>query len=178
MTTADHARLIENLIRLGTVAQVDVTAARVRVQTGELLTTWLPWLTIRAGADAMWNPPTVGEQVLLLSPSGQLTQGVALTGVYSNASPANGNREGLSRTTYRDGAVIEYDSVANALRAELPAGATVQLIATGGITIEGDIALTGTLTASEDVIAAGISLTKHKHLGVTPGSGTSGVPTP
>ncbi|WMR36092.1 phage baseplate assembly protein V, partial [Metapseudomonas otitidis] len=41
---ATLARLLENLIRLGTIAEVDHAAARVRVQSGQLLTGWLPWL--------------------------------------------------------------------------------------------------------------------------------------
>lgn len=36
------SRMIENLIRLGTIAAVDHAAQRVRVLTGDLLTGWLP----------------------------------------------------------------------------------------------------------------------------------------
>ncbi|HCE7062829.1 phage baseplate assembly protein V, partial [Pseudomonas aeruginosa] len=39
---ATLSRLIENLIRLGTIAAVDHAAQRVRVLTGDLLTGWLP----------------------------------------------------------------------------------------------------------------------------------------
>lgn len=42
---ATLARLLENLIRLSTVAAVDHATQRVRVQTGTLLTGWLPWLS-------------------------------------------------------------------------------------------------------------------------------------
>ena len=127
------ARLIENLVRLGTIAEVDVVKARVRVKSGELLTTWLPWLALRAGAEREWNPPTVGEQVVLLSPSGQLAQGIVLTGLFSETNPANGDRAGLHRTTYRDGAVIEYDSIAHLLTATIPGAASVTC--TGDVTI-------------------------------------------
>ena len=182
------ARLIENLVRLGTIAEVDVVKARARVKSGELLTTWLPWLALRAGADREWNPPTVGEQVLLLSPSGQLAQGIVLTGLFSETNPANGDRTGLHRTTYRDGAVIEYDSLASHLRAVLPDGGTTELISLGGITITGDIthqgnytqtgnqSVTGTVEVTEDVIAASVSLVNHRHGGVTPGNGKTGTP--
>lgn len=184
------ARLIENLVRLGTIAEVDVVKARARVKSGELLTTWLPWLALRAGADREWNPPTVGEQVLLLSPSGQLAQGIVLTGLFSEANPANGDRAGLHRTTYRDSAVIEYDSIASHLRAVLPDGGTTELVSLGGITITGDIthqgnytqtgnqSVTGKVEVTEDVIAAGISLVNHRTKGVTSGNGVSLEPTP
>lgn len=174
---ATLARLLENLIRLGTVAEVDHAAARVRVQSGQLLTGWLPWLAPRAGADREWNPPTPGEQVVLFSPSGQTANGVAIVGLFSDQHPANGDRPGLHRRTYRDGAVIEYDSVAHHLRATLPAGGSTELVSTGGISITGDIThqgnytqtgnqnVTGTVTVSTDVVAAGISLVKHEHIG-------------
>lgn len=130
---AELARLIENLIRFGTVAEVQVKPPRVRVKSGDITTAWRPWLNLRAGADREWDPPTVGEQVVLFSPSGNLAQGVALTGLSSDQIPANGDREGLHRRTYRDGAVIEYDSIAKHLRATLPG--TAEVIAEGDIDV-------------------------------------------
>lgn len=188
------SRLIENLIRLGTVAEVDHGSLndhrppRLRVQSGELLTGWLPWLTLRAGADRTWDPPTVGEQVVLFSPSGLTEQGIALTGLFSQSIAANGERAGLHRRTYADGAVIEYDSVAHRLRAILPEAGITDLTSPGGINIIGPINhqgdytqtgnqnVTGTVSVSKDVIAAGISLVKHPHGDVEPGSGQSGAP--
>lgn len=139
---AELARLIENLIRFGTVAQVQVNPPRVRVKTGNITTAWRPWLNLRAGEDREWDPPTVGEQVILFSPSGNLAQGVALTGLSSDQHPANGDREGLHRRTYRDGAVIEYDSIAKHLRATLPG--TAELTAVGNVSITTQAALSGT----------------------------------
>ncbi|TDJ76965.1 phage baseplate assembly protein V [Pseudomonas putida] len=185
---AELSRLLENLIRFGLIAEVQHVPPRVKVETGGILTTWLPWLAWRAGADREWDPPTVGEQVLLFSPSGQLANGIAVTGVFSDLIPANGDRAGLHRRTYADGAVVEYDSVAHHLRAVLPNGGTTELISTGGIHIVGDIThegnyiqtgdqtVTGLVTVTEDVVAAGISLVKHTHGGVQTGSGKTGVP--
>ncbi|ULL06033.1 phage baseplate assembly protein V [Pseudomonas putida] len=187
---AEILRLLENLIRFGTVAEVQHAPPRVRVKSGELTTTWLPWLAFRAGADQEWDPPTVGEQVLLLSPSGQLANGVAITGLFSDNIPANGDRAGLHRRTYSDGAVIEYDSKAHHLSAVLPAGGTTDLVSDGGIHIVGPIThegdytqtgnqtVTGLVTVSMDVVAAGISLVKHLHEGVMPGPGQTGKPLP
>ena len=133
MNLADLARLIENIVRFGTVAEVQMQPPRVKVGSGNITTTWLPWLNLRAGADREWDPPTIGEQVVLLSPSGNLAQGVALTGLFSDLITANGDREGLHRRTYRDGAVIEYDSIAKHLRATLPG--TAEVIAEGDIDV-------------------------------------------
>lgn len=185
---AELARLIENLIRIGTIADVDLVKARVRVQTGDLLTGWLPWQAARAGADREWDPPTVDEQVVLLSPSGQLANGVAITGLFSAAKPANGDRAKLHRRTYSDGAVIEYDSQAHHLRAQLPGGGTTELISDGGVRIVGDLTLegdliqagnqqvTGNVEVSIDVVAAGISLVRHVHGGVQIGGSNTGAP--
>ncbi len=187
---AEILRLLENLIRFGTVAEVRHAPPRVRVKTGELTTTWLPWLAFRAGADQEWDPPTVGEQVLLLSPSGQLANGVAITGLFSDNIPANGDRAGLHRRTYSDGAVIEYDSKSHHLSAVLPAGGTTDIVSDGGIHIVGPIThegdytqtgnqtITGLVKVSLDVVAAGISLVQHPHEGVMPGPGQTGKPLP
>lgn len=184
------SRLLENMVRFGTIAAVQHVPPRVTVSTGNLVTTWLPWVAGRAGEDVEWDPPTPGEQVLIISPSGQLANGVVFTGLFCDAIPANGDRAGLHRRTYRDGAVIEYDSVAHHLNVTLPAGGTTNLVSTGGITIEGPIThkgdyiqtgnqtVTGKVTVSQDVIAGGISVVQHKHTGVTRGGSTTDGPQP
>ncbi|MNJ23373.1 Phage-related baseplate assembly protein [compost metagenome] len=192
MNIADLARLIENLVRLGTIEAVQMQPPRVKVKSGNIVTAWRPWLSLRAGADREWDPPTIGEQVVLLSPSGLLAQGIAITGLFSDLIPANGDREGLHRRTYRDGAMIEYDSIAHRLRAILPEGGVTDLTSTGGINIigpinhtgdytqEGNQTVTGKVTVSVDVVAGanGISLVKHRTSGVMSGPGTSGAPVP
>lgn len=187
-TQADLSRRLENLIRLGTIAAVDPGAARCRVSTGGLETEWLPWLAQRAGTDRDWNPPSAGEQCLVICPSGDPAVGVVLLGIYSDSAPANDNSLDRRRTTYRDGAVIEYDTATHALRAALPAGGTAELIADGGIRIVGDIThqgdylqtgsqtVSGTVKVAQDVIAAGISLVKHTHAGVMSGPASTGKP--
>ncbi|NWD44445.1 phage baseplate assembly protein V [Pseudomonas yamanorum] len=183
-------RMLENLIRFGVIAAVQMEPPRVQVKTGALTTAWLPWLALRAGADREWDPPTVDEQVILFSPSGQLANGVVITGLPSDHIPANGNRAGLHRRTYADGTVIEYDSVAHHLNATLVDGGTTNLISTGGINLVGDIThkgdytqtgnqtVTGKVTVSIDVVAAGVSLAKHPHTGVKSGGDQSGGPIP
>ena len=182
------SRMLENLIRFGVIAAVQMKPPRVKVKTGELTTAWLPWLALRAGSDREWDPPTVDEQVIVFSPSGQLANGVVITGLPSDHIPANGDRPGLHRRTYADGTVIEYDSVAHHLNATLVDGGTTNLISPGGITIIGPIThqgdytqtgnqnVTGTVTVTTDVVAAGISLVNHPHGGVMPGNGKTGIP--
>ncbi|WP_426131328.1 phage baseplate assembly protein V [Pseudomonas sp. DWP1b1] len=182
------SRMLENLIRFGVIAAVQMEPPRVKVKTGALTTAWLPWLALRAGSDREWDPPTVDEQVILLSPSGQLANGVVVTGLFSDHIPANGNRAGLHRRTYADGAVIEYDSVAHHLNATLPESGTTSLVSKGGINIIGPINhqgdynqtgnqnVVGLVTVSEDVVAANISLVNHLTTGVKQGDDQSGKP--
>lgn len=184
------SRLLENLIRFGVIDAVQMEPPRVKVKTGTLTTAWLPWLALRAGSDREWDPPTVDEQVILFSPSGQLANGIVVTGVFSDHIPANGNRAGLHRRTYADGTVIEYDSVTHHLNATLVDGGTTNLFSTGGINLVGDIThkgdyvqtgnqnITGRVDVSEDVIAANVSLVNHLTSGVKQGSEQSGVPIP
>ncbi|WP_052465012.1 phage baseplate assembly protein V [Geoalkalibacter subterraneus] len=108
-------RMVANLLRVGTVAELDAPAAKVRVKSGNLLTTWLPWLTRRASNDRDWWAPEVGEQVLLLAPCGDLAQGLVLPAIYQAAHPANGDRETVRRIDFADGGFVQYDRAAGQL---------------------------------------------------------------
>ena len=122
-----------------------------------VLTGWLPWLTTRAGDDKTWWAPSKKEQVLILSPSGELAAGIIWPALYQKAHPAPSSDAGKNLTVYRDGARIEYDAEAHKLKAELPAGGTAELVADGGVaitgnvTIAGDVAVTGRIDATKDI---------------------------
>jgi phage baseplate assembly protein V len=96
---------------------------------GDNTSAWLPWLTSRAGEDRTWHAPEVGEQVIVIAPGGELSAGYVMPGgVYKNDYPANGNKAEISRTTYKDGAIIEYDREAHEHLLQLPEGsATVKV---------------------------------------------------
>jgi len=117
----DLERRLSNLVRLGNVAQVDYQNARVRVTIGENTTAWLPWMSQRAGNDRVWHPPEIGEQVVVISPSGELAAGVVLPGgIYKQDRPANGDKETIFRTTYADGTVSEYDRESHVQSLKIP----------------------------------------------------------
>lgn len=166
---------LDEMLRFGTIASVDLAAARCVVETGDVLSPPCRWIEPRAGATRTWSPPSIGEQVLLLCPGGDLAAGVALRGIYSDAMPSPGNslRE-LIR--YKDGAEISYDPETHALEVNLPDGANVTIVAQGGIGMIGDLHVSGTINASIDVITNGISLKSHKHGGVQAGGAQTGEP--
>lgn len=118
---SDLLRLLQNLIRLGTIAEVEGAKARVRL--GPTLTTkWLNWTTPRAGSTRTWSAPTVGEQVIVVSPGGDLTRGIILPALYSQEFDTPESSDSIHTTHYPDGAVVQYDHAAHALTATLPGG--------------------------------------------------------
>ena len=151
------ARRLANVVRPATVAELDLANARLRAKYDEtadgeaVLTAWLPWLTVRAGADRTWWAPEEGEQVVLLSPSGELPQAVALPGLYRDMFPAPSDSADLHVVEYEDGARLSYDRAAHALTAVLPAGATARLVAPGGATVVGNLRVEGNVTSTGDV---------------------------
>lgn len=179
---------ISELIRLGTIASVDLGAATCTVRYGDpddddggAETPPIRWLAPRAGKTRVWSPPSVGEQALLLVPDGQIAAAIALVGIWQDAFPPPGSTL-AELVEYEDGARIGYDPEAHALTAILPGGATALVEAPGGltiradVTIEGNVTLNGGLNATDDVTADGISLKSHKHGGVQPGAAQTGGP--
>lgn len=193
-------RLLGNMIRLGIVTEVDHEAARCLVKSGELTTAPLPWLIPRVGDTSEWSAPTTGEQVVVISPGGDINQGLVLRGIYSQANPAPENSETAHLVKYPDGAVIEYDHGAHTLKATLPGGGSAEITADAGVTVNGpltvngdtqitgttqidgdtsitgEVAVDGTIEASGDVTGEDISLAHHKHPGVQSGSAKTGEP--
>lgn len=169
------------LLRYVSIASVDLAQARctVTIDAGAehdpVESPPLPWLAPRMGETKAWLPPSVGEQALLLCPGGEIGAGIVLGGVVSNAHPAPID-EPVALLRFRDGAGLSYDPDAHELLLQLPSGATTVLVSDGGIDIVGDINVTGSLTASDDVLADGISLKSHVHGGVQGGSSHTGSP--
>lgn len=114
--SADIRRLINNLIRVGVVTAVDAKKG-CRVQTGDLETDWLNWITLRAGQTRTMNAPSVGEQVIILSIGGELTTAFVLTGIFSNEHAEPTDSLTADHRTYSDGAVIEYEPATGHLKA-------------------------------------------------------------
>lgn len=150
-------RRLDNFLRLGTITQLNLSIARCRVKTGSLITDWLPWLTLRAGKVRTWSPPTLGEQVLIVSLSGELSTGLVLLGINSDTYPAPSDNSEETLTVYPDGAQISYNHANGLLQASGVQSATVQAkkqvsidcpetTVSGNVTIEGALTVKGLLT--------------------------------
>ncbi len=183
-TPEDRPTDASELIRFGTIASVDLAAATCRAQLDDESETGdIAWLESRMGATRIWSPPTIGEQVLLLCPEGELSAAIALRGIKSDQFPPSGN-SAIENITFDDGAIISYDAQAHILNAILPDGGTANITASGGVVINasdgtiinGDVQINGLVTVSDDVIADGISLVNHIHDKVRTGTDKSGKP--
>ncbi|MFJ2988334.1 phage baseplate assembly protein V [Collimonas sp. NPDC087041] len=148
-------RLLLNLIRFGTIADIDYDIQRVRVRVGGNLTTWRPWITLRAGDAQSWFPPSLGEQVIVLSPEGELTNAVILLALYSDKSGPPSTNPAHHTTRYVDGTVVQYDSTTHTLSATLPDGTSIT-VAPGKVTSNAeDTECTGNLLVQKNLIVNG-----------------------
>ncbi|EBR7912038.1 phage baseplate assembly protein V [Salmonella enterica] len=183
---AELMRLMGNVIRTGIIFAIDADAWRVRVQSGELKTTWLRWNADRAGAFKIWIPPAIGEQVLIACIGGNPETAMIIGSLYSSDNPAPGSSLKEMVITAPDGAVIRYDADSSTLSAtgmktaSLEASVSVTLktpvvectqhlkAATFEITEGG--AMTGNIKHSGGSFTSnGVQVDNHGHGGVKPG---------
>ncbi|WP_226659632.1 phage baseplate assembly protein V [Klebsiella pneumoniae] len=132
-TIQELARAIRNLIRSGVVTEVDTVQGLCRVQSGGIQTTWLNWLTTRAGRSRTWWAPSVGEQVLLLAIGGELDTAFVLPGIYSDDNPTPSASADAWLVEFPDGAVMSYEPETGAL--------TVTGIKTADVTASDSVAV-------------------------------------
>lgn len=145
-TLNDLGRRLANIIRIGTIFEIDFETAKARVKIGDLTTNWLPWVNSNSGANNSWNPPEIDEQVIILSPSGELNQAVILPSLYK--SNASGNLPNIQSITYKDGSKVSFDHDAGNLDLDIKGSATIKVagsaqIEAASITLKGNTDLGG-----------------------------------
>lgn len=149
-----------NLLREAVVTEVFAGEGTARVDAQGIVSKKVPWLE-RSGAIREWVPPTIGERVLLISPTGEPGRGLILPGGYTDQFPAPHNQGGEKRVAIGDVTVTQTGSAL--------------VIKAGGVTVEisGDgLKVTGGIVEHD-----GKNIGKdHKHLGVEPGAGITDVP--
>lgn len=170
----EASRRINNVAQIGTISAVQhQNPARVRMRVGQNETDWLPWIAGRAGTKEggrLWWPPMVGEQCLLISPGGDLGQGIVMPGAYSDAMPQGSATPGQYLLEIGD-AAVSVDSK----QIVLSVGKASITIRDGQITLAsgngGVLTLDDVVGATPDLIAGGrISSVHHTHGGVRRGS--------
>lgn len=88
----DHGRRISNIVREGKVVETFPDEGLVRVEIDGMRSNKIPWAT-RAGKIRVWQPPAKDERVLLLSPTGETSQGLVIPGGYSDQNPENHDKD-------------------------------------------------------------------------------------
>lgn len=157
-------RRLANVVRHGTVAEVDV-ARGVRLRLGgtdaePFLGPWVPYGQA-AGALKVHTPPSVGQQMTVFSPAGDFRQGTALPMAWSTENP--------SPSGATDENVVTFGGVTMKLTGE-----AVE-IAIGGVKVT--ISGTGLAIDGGEITHNGHKIDdSHKHTGVQPGGARSGPP--
>jgi phage baseplate assembly protein gpV len=167
-------RRVNNLLRVGVVVAVDYGTARAQVKIGKNTTDFIPWLTPSTN---VWIPLAVGEQVLVLSPNGDLRMAMILPALYQNAKPAPSSDTNLIRI------VSDVEQTGNKIITGT-LQTTDSITTDAKITATGDITTDGKMTASGEVEGNGIKLSTHTHdfqyvgmgQGATPQSATTKKP--
>ena len=194
----EHDRMLGNVLMVGVVAELDATNALVKVNANGLTTDWIPWVVRRAGPNATWSAPEVGEQVVIGCPYGDPSQAFVLGSLYQDANPAPATTADKERVTFSDGTSLEYDRAAHALKVDTTANGAITIICktanvqaadsitlntpktkmTGDLEVDGNTTLKGNAevdgtTTLKEVTSNGVNISNtHKH-----GNGNAGQPT-
>ncbi|MEX3555909.1 MAG: phage baseplate assembly protein V [Burkholderia gladioli] len=150
-------RVQRNSVFRGRVTAVDIGAQRCRVAIGDpetdgqgLESDWLLWATARAGTMRTWSAPTVGEQVKVECPMGDLAQGIVSGALYADDNPAPSASANEHLMLFGDGARIAYDDGGHALTVDLPAGATIRFAAPASVLVQTESATVKASTITLD----------------------------
>jgi phage baseplate assembly protein gpV len=162
---ADQDRRLANMVELGNVTAVDNAAMTVRVDLAGFETDPLPVAQIRSGVIKFHWMPSVGEQVAVLSPGGDLARAFVMGSV-----PIDGSAVAPNAQT----PTIDLGGGKLRIVGSVEIVGPVEIV--GAVTITGDVNVTGKITSSGDVVGAGISLKNHKHGLVQAGTAQSGAP--
>ena len=182
----DLQRRMANMIRRGRVHSVDFAQSppRVKVEYEKgAVTGWLPWGSGRASSDHRtdWEPLAIGEQVIILSESGELSAGVVLPSLPDASSPVPSTSPDEHVSRYEDGTTFIYNRKTHTLTIDVQGDANLHTTGNLTATIEGqaDIHVTNTATvtsqadikaeAQGDVIANGKQVKLNGGTGVVTG---------
>lgn len=159
---AEVERRLDGAQQFGLVDEVDAARQMVRLDLGDgLRSPWVPYGQ-SAGALKIHAPPTVGQQMSLSSPSGDMTQGVAAPLSFTDSEPSPSS-DGSSNTLTFGRVQVHLTENGVTITAS---GVTVAITAAG-------LAITG-----GEVRHNGVNIgDDHVHGGVDRGSGVTNPPT-
>ncbi|MBC3479952.1 phage baseplate assembly protein V [Pseudomonas sp. SWRI77] len=116
-------RMMAGLVIPCYVVGVDLVAGKVRVSDGgDWTSAWVRWHALAAGKARHWRAPSMDEQGVLVSPSGEPAQGTFVPGLYGNAGAQPDNRDHVEVWRFDDGGSLVYDWAAKSYTIKLPTG--------------------------------------------------------
>ncbi|MDL1992984.1 phage baseplate assembly protein V [Vibrio parahaemolyticus] len=140
----DLQRRMANMIRRGRVHSVDFEQSppRIKVEYEKgVVTGWLPWISGRESSKHRtdWEPLAIGEQVIILSESGELSAGVVIPSLPDASSPVPSTSPDEHVSRYEDGTMFTYNRKTHTLTIDVQGD--VNFHATGNVTshIEGNM---------------------------------------
>lgn len=179
------------LLRMGTLYEIDheIVPPRARVQSGELITDFLPLPEEIGNNFRRWRPCRVGTQALFAAPSGDSRQGVIVALYNTNGIPQPETDPAVDLILFEDGTEIRKDGeqllvdstvTVNVNAPDINATATNQItLKAPTITLDGDVIVTGGNLTKEggSVTHDGVVIDKtHVHLIIVPIPGTPVTP--
>ncbi|HFC8494258.1 TPA: phage baseplate assembly protein V [Neisseria subflava] len=156
--TAELNRKIANIIKQGVIAESDPARALVRVQHGELTSDWLPYFVPFAGGVSVHRPPSVGENCIILSPSGETANGLVLCGMASALFPSPAQSADETVVKFPDGAIINYNHNSGQMTLKAVAKLTIDApdtLITGNVVIKKMTTSQGLLTYTAGMSGSG-----------------------
>lgn len=180
---ADLERRVAGMVFTGTISKLDEEKGRYQIKSGELESDWLPMASPRAGTTKTYSHFSEGEQVVAVSPSGDMSQAIVMSAVSTESTQAS-DKANVHKTVYPDGTVVEYDHNSHSMKTTIADGGSFETTIGGGVSIKanggeleistpGGIALrSATLTHNDVNIGY-----QHKHLDVVAGPDLTGFPT-
>lgn len=103
---AETERRLDNMHKHGRVEEVDAKARTVRLRIGgtddqPLLSPHIPYAQF-AGALKVHTPPSKGQQMTLLSPTGDFRQAIAMPFTWTNSNPSPSEKPDENVMTFGD----------------------------------------------------------------------------
>ena len=149
----------------GIVTSVDIVnhAVKVTVEPDGVESGWIPDGAVAAGGLKISCPSEVGTQVLLVAVEGDAEHPVVIARIFDTVVTVP-----VSPATSRPVQAGEIGIFLNS--------GTYLHMTPSGTFLGGDLAISGSLTATADIVSAGVSLQHHVHSAVQSGNETSGPP--
>lgn len=162
-------RMLTNMIRVGSIKQVDIGNKRVRVTVAGCVTDWIPWGTARAGKTRNWSPPNIGEQIILFSPFGDMTQAVAGPSIYQDDFDAPADSADRETILFADGSTIDYNSATNTYNLTVTGSGNVNINCVNATITAVDKV---TIDTPETMVTGNLTVSKSFQMGTETGTTT------